>query len=122
MNNIHTIPLSGSDQPPPQHQQQQRVVQSQQSMFSLDAIKERLLNIPPATKVILALEVGFEVLGLVINESDMKLAFNPGYFFRNPWTIFTSLFYDASILSVILIIITHMHKNITLSLFSITIK
>lgn len=96
MNNIHTIPLS-SGQP---QQQRQQVVQTQPSMFSLDTIKEKLSNIPPATKIILFLEIGFEILGLIIKESDTKLAFNPGYFFNNPWTIATSLFYDSSILSV----------------------
>lgn len=98
MNNIHTIPLS-SGQPQPQ-QQQQQVIQTQSSAFSLDAIKEKLFNILPATKIILFLEIGFEVLGLIINEPDAKLAFNSGYFFKNPWTILTSLFYDSSILSV----------------------
>lgn len=97
MNNIHTIPLSSGQS---QHQRTQQVVQSQPSGFSLDAMKEKLFNILPATKIILFLEVGFEVLGLIISESDAKLAFNPGYFFKNPWTILTSLFYDASILSV----------------------
>lgn len=97
-NNIHTLPLS-SGQPPSPPPQQQQIVQ-QQSLVSLDAIKAKLFNIPPATKILLFLNAAFGIMGFFVQESDMNLAFNPGYFFSKPWTIVTSLFYDSSFLNV----------------------